>query len=168
MDHSDAVDDATANAGLVDDPSVINTITELVMTTRTTTQSFTTTHLITITQTVASTVLVTVTANINPVMQNSSTMHPSPIQTSSASSSCSPSDEDNTPIYIAIVIVVVGLLIAVILVIVGVILCRQLLQKSSQSVRPKSPVIAANKSAENGSIVVEVSNDLYGKEPASR
>ena len=100
-------------------------------------------------------------------MQNSpSTMNPSPMQTSSASTSCSTND-DNAPVYIAIVIVVVGLLIVAILVIVAVFLCRRQLQKSP-SVRSKSPVIAAYKSGDNGSSVVEISNDLYGKEPTSQ
>ncbi|XP_065898534.1 mucin-3B-like [Dysidea avara] len=165
VDHSVAIDNTTANAGLVDDVSVTLTTTELVTTTHMATQ------LVTITQTVASTVLVTVTANVSSsplTMQNSSsTMNPSPMQTSSASSSCSSKEKDNTPIYVTVVIVVVGLLVAVILVIVGVILCHYQQQKVS-SVRSKSPIIAAYKSADSGSIVVEVSNDLYGREPGSQ
>ena len=154
VDHSIDSNDGTAigiDSGLVEDMTIVLTTTESVTTTetivQTTTESFT----------------VTVTADL------AGTPSPSPTQSSNtaASTSCS-SDNDNTPIYVAVAIVIVGLLITIIVVVVGVLLCRRY-QNEKGSNASASPLNVKYRSGNgvnstHGVSIVEVENDLYGKE----
>ena len=163
VDHSIDITNGTADgtdSGLLDDMTVTLTTTEYMTTT---TESVTITATVTNMATVIlQTTTVVVTADLTH------TPSPSPTQSSSAaaSTSCS-SDTDNTPIYVAVAIVIVGLLITIIVVIVGVLLCRHY-QKEKKSDGSSSPLTVKYKTA-NGAdptkvSIVEVDNDLYGKE----
>ena len=108
------------DSGLVDDMTVVLTTTESVTTTETIIKTITE-HITTLSFTV------TFTAD------STGTPSPSPTQSSNtaASTRCS-SDTDNTPIYVTVAIVIVGLLITIIVVIVGVLLlCRYWQEKQS-------------------------------------
>ena len=137
------------NSSLLGDTTMVFTTTEI--------ESVTTTA--TIIQTTTESLTITVTADLN------CTPSPFPVQSSgaAASTSCS-SDTDNTPIYVAVAIVIVGLLITIIVVIVGVLLCRhyQKDKKSDQSVNVEYKT--AHSANSTGISIVEVDNDLYGKE----
>ena len=146
MDHSIDDTNRTANgtdSGLVDDITVTLTTTE------------------TVTQTTIENVTVTADLYCTP--------SPSPSQSSgtAGSTSCSSSDTDNTPIYVAVAIVIAGLLITITVVIIGVILCRRY-QKEKEYDRSNGLVTINDKTANGtdtaGMSVVEVENDLYGKE----
>jgi len=97
VDHSI---DFINNTGLLDDLTLVLTKTE----------SFTTTERLTIYHTV------TLTADLN-------------ISSSSIAQSdgvvCSSKNDDNTPIYVAVAITIVGLVITITILIVGVILCHR-------------------------------------------
>ena len=166
VDHSINITNGTAggvDSGLLDDMTVILTTTESVTTTetvvQTTTRNFTqtTTESLTETATESLTIYRTVTVDLTY------TLSPSPTQSSGvgASTSCS-NDNDKIPIYVAVVIVIVGLLITIIVVIVGVLLCRHY-QKSDESNSSLTVKYKAASSDDRASIV-EVENDLYGKD----
>ena len=154
VDHSINITNETAagnDSGLLDDMTVTLTTTEFMTTT---TESVIVTATVTL-----QTATVTVTADL------ASTPSPSPTQGSAtaASTSCS-NDTDNTPIYVAVVIVIVGLFITIFVVIVGVLSCRHYQKSdgsdSSLTVKYKT----ANGHNSTGVSIVEVDNDLYGKE----
>ena len=89
---------------------------------------------------------------------------PSLSSDTASSTSCSSNDTNNTPIYVAIVIVIVGVLITIIIVIVGVFLCHRnqqgrLLDKSTRLANAEYKT-----TTDGGTIVLEVENDLYGKD----
>jgi len=144
------------DSGLVDDMTVVLTTTESVTTTETIIKTITE-HITTLSFTV------TFTAD------STGTPSPSPTQSSNtaASTRCS-SDTDNTPIYVAVAIVIVGLVITIIVVIVGVLFCHRY-QNEKGSNAPASPVNVRYKTENGvnsnyGVSMVEVENDLYGKE----
>lgn len=165
VDHNiDFINSTTNNSlSLLDDLTVVLTTTESVTIIETTTET-TTESLV---------VYRTVTADV------SSGPSPSPLQNSGATNSNSclsndDDDDDNTPIYVAVVIVIVGLLITITAIIVGIFLCRHYWQEK-QSNKSSSPLNVkyrtTNDTAASLVSVVEVENDLYGKEtlqPPSR
>ena len=153
VNHSiNLANETTNDTGLFDDLTVTLTTTESVTTTETTTKNVTIYHTVT------------------PVVPS-----PSSLQNSGAASStsCSSSDNDNTPIYVAVAIVIVGLLITIVAIIVGVLFCRHRYWKEKQFDGSRSPIAVTYKTANSAdfTMVVEVDNDLYGKEalqPQSR
>ena len=153
VDHSINITNGTANgtdSGLVDDMTVTLTMTEFVTTatesvtiraTETTTESFT----------------VTVAGNLNCTASNS------PTQSSGAVGSTS-SDDDNTPIYVAVAIVIVGLLITITANIVGVILCHRYWQEK-RSNGSNNPLIVKYKTENNTEpLLVDTKNAGEGLE----
>ena len=156
------VTNGTANntdSSLLGDTTIVLTTTEIESVTTTATEIESVTTTTTVIQTTTESYTITVTADLN------CTPSPSLTQSSgaAASTSCS-SDTDNTPIYVAVAIVIVGLLITIIVVIVGVLLCRhyQKDKKSAQSLTDKYKT--ANSANSTGVSIVEVDNDLYGKD----
>jgi len=155
VDHNNSTTNINGPA-LLDDSTVVLTTTE----------SVTTTKLVTTTEITTKTTIIyrTVTANVT------STLSPSPVQNSGAacSNSCS-SDDNNTPIYVAVAMVIIVLLITVTAIIVGVFLFRRYWQEK-QSGEPNSSLNVKYKTTEPSLVsMVEVENDLYGKEvPQSR
>ena len=152
MDHSADNANGTVNdtdCGRVDMTVVLTTIA-------TTTETVTTTESVTQTTTESFTFNHTVTANLY------CTPSPSTLQSSgtAGSASCSSRDTDNAPIYVAVAIVIAGLLITITIVIVGVILCRRY-QKEKECNRSNGLLTIKDKTAMS---VIEVENDLYGEE----
>ena len=182
VDHSidtDSTNNGTAtsiDSGLVDDMIMVLTTTESITTTETIIQATTENYTFTATQsfTVTTTESVTTTETIVQITTESFTVtvtadltgtpSPSPTQSSNiaASTSCS-SDTDNTLIYVAVAIVIVGLIITLVIVIVGIILCRQY-QKSDES---RTPLHIKYKTTRNDdsprASIIEVDNAMYGK-----
>ena len=124
----------------------------------------------TITQAVTESFIVYRTVTVTDLYYTSS---PSPKQSSdtAGSTSCSSSDTDNTPIYVAVAIVIVGLLITITVVVVGVLLCHRH-QTEKDSDESSVPLNVKYKNA-NGidtskDSIIEVDNDLYGKEIQSQ
>ena len=150
MAHSINITNGTAggtDSGLVADLTVTLTTTEFLTTT---------TELVTITATVIRTTTesFTVTDNLTHIPS------PSPTQSSGAVGSTS-SDDDNTPIYIAVAIVIVGLLITITANIVGVILCRRYWQEK----RSNNPLIVKYKTENNTKpLLVDTKNAGEGLE----
>ena len=173
VDHSvDIANETTdgTDSGLVDDMTVVLTTTESVTATETVTQTATKNFTQTTTESFTETTTEVFTTIRTLIFDLHCTPCPSPTQCSgaAASTSCS-SDTNNTPVYVAVAIVIVGLLITIIVVIVGVLMCRHF-QKSDGS---SSPLTVKYKTASSDdsarASIVEVNNDLYGKEiPHSR
>ena len=121
MNHGINITNGTAagtNSGLLDDMMVTFTTTEFMTTT---TELVIVTATVTL-QTATKSYTITVTADLN------CTSSPSPTQSSGATGSTS-SNTDNTPIYVAVAIVMVGLLMTITANIVGVILCCRYCQE---------------------------------------
>ena len=71
-------------------------------------------------------------------------------------------DDDNTPIYVSIAIVLVGVFVTAVIVIVGVILCRRRTSSTQmRSAQSSDPLLPKR----YGSVTsaVGVNNDLYGR-----
>ena len=158
VDHSFNITNGAANdsdTGLVDD-------TMVVLTTTVTACTETITETVTQTTTESYTVYLTATPSLSP------TQSPSPTLSSNAagSTSCSSSDTDNTPIYVAVTIAIVGLLITITIVVVGVLLCRchQIERDSYRSSVPLNAKYRNTNGTDTGKVLMVVDNDLYGKE----
>ena len=152
VDHSFNITNGAANdsdTGLVDD-------TMVVLTTTVTACTETITETVTQTTTESYTVYLTATPS------------PSPTQSSNTAglTSCSSSDTDNTPIYVAVTIAIVGLLITITIVVVGVLLCRchQIEKYSNRSSVPLNVKYRNTNGTDTGKVLMVVNNDLYGKE----
>ena len=156
VDHTINFSNVTNDTGLVDDLTVVLTTTVSVNCTETIIKAATeniTTVSITTTSTERVTVYHTVVATPSP--------SPSSSSDTASSASCSSNDTNNTPIYVAIVIVIVGVLITIIIVIVGVFLCHR---NQQGRLLDKSTNAQYKTTTDDATVVLEVENDLYGKD----
>ena len=171
VEHS--IDPSAPTAGLVDNPIVTET------TTTTETVILPTTVFMTTTVT-SSSLHVTMTTTNSPLPTTNSpwstinsrlpstTLSPTATQDSSAVCSQEDDDDDNTPIYVSIAIVLVGVFVTTVIVIIGVIMCRRHSRSQMQPAKSSGPSTMPRSygsinNAAPTSAAVGVDNDLYGR-----
>lgn len=154
IEHS--IDPDAPTAGLVGNSVV----------TKTTTETVTLSTTVVVTTTVANLLSqVTVTVTSLPSSLQSITPKPTSSHRSSAVCSTNNDSDDNSPVYVSIAIVTVGVFVMLVIVMVGVIMCRRHYRGRMQSSGSSDPLMPNSYGSVNATSVgvVTVDNDLYGR-----